>query len=401
MTLDAAEDLQCCLRAALAAVCLQPHAHHAIHQQCEEADQRVRTDAIGQSMEDRRDVQVVLEHAEAALDVGQTLVAFDDLRSDEVVDIGQQHELAVEHFGALNGRFIHAITEAVGEIVGLDEAVQFGIRDGLLEAAVSAAIAGATAACGLALILRIELGDGVERLAIDGDRRHLSIRVINPQSKGWFGNWGGASSGDTRLEITVPTHSSVVVEGVSAAIDIKGVGGRRLSVNSVSGNAQVEASPGEAKIASVSGDLHLHLDTNRIHAETVNGDLDLQGRINGEVSVETVSGHIVLRADNPNDIDVSAVSGDAELRTGLAPGGQLKAESTSGDLTLTLPSTSSAQLKLSSFSGSIHSDSGNVEVPEHGPGASLKTRLGRGDASITLESFSGDLRVRLASEKLE
>ena len=239
------------------------------------------------------------------------------------------------------------------------------------------------------------LGDGVERLAIEGDRRHLSIRVINPQSKSWLGNWGDAQTGDTRLEITVPAHASIVVEGVSAVTDIKGVAGHRLSVNSVSGNVQVEASPGEARVESVSGDLHLHLDTSKTQAKTVSGNLDLQGRINGDVSVETVSGHIVLRAEKPSDVDVSAVSGDADLRTGLAPGGQLKAESTSGDLSLMLPATSSAQLQLSSFSGTIRSDSGSVETPEHGPGASLKTRLGRGDASVMLESFSGDVNLKL------
>ncbi len=239
------------------------------------------------------------------------------------------------------------------------------------------------------------LGDGVERLAIEGDRRHLSIRVINPRSQSWFGNWGDAQTSDTRLEITVPAHASIAVQGVSAVTDIKGVAGRRLSVNSVSGKVQVEANPGEARVESVSGDLHMHLDTSKTHVETVSGDVDLQGHLNGEVSVETVSGHIVLRAEKPSDVDVSAVSGDADLRTGLAQGGQLKAESTSGDLSLVLPSTSSAQLQLNSFSGTIRSDSGNVETPDRGSGASLKTKIGRGDASITLQSFSGDVRVKL------
>lgn len=239
------------------------------------------------------------------------------------------------------------------------------------------------------------LGEGVERLAIDGDRHHLRVRVVNQRSKGWFGSWTDSKAADTRLEVTVPLHASVAVEGVSAVTDIKGVGGRRLAVTTVSGNVQVEGSPGEARVESVSGDLHLRLDTSKTHAETVSGDLDLQGRINGEVSVETVSGHIALRADRPSDVDVSAVSGDAEVRTGLAPGGQLKAESTSGDLTLMLPSATSARLQLSSFNGSIESDSGSVETPDHGPGASLSTRIGRGDASVTIESFSGDVKVKL------
>lgn len=238
------------------------------------------------------------------------------------------------------------------------------------------------------------LGNGVEKLAIEGDRNHLNIRVINPQTKGWFGNWSAAKTGDTRLEITVPERASVEVEGVSAATDIKGVAGRRLTVSTVSGDVQVDASPGEARIDSVSGNLHLRLDTSKTHAETVSGNLDLQGRINGEVSVGTVSGHIVLRAEKPSDVDVSAVSGDVELHTGLAPGAQLKAESTSGDLKLMLRAASSARVEASSFSGTIQSDSGSVQTADHGPGSSLKTRIGRGDASVTLESFSGDVSVK-------
>jgi DUF4097 and DUF4098 domain-containing protein YvlB len=239
------------------------------------------------------------------------------------------------------------------------------------------------------------LGEGVEKLAIEGDRRHLRIRVVNSQPKSWFGTLAGARTGDTRLIVTVPAHASVAVEGVSSITDISGVAGRRLSINTVSGDVQVDASPGEARIESVSGDLHLELDTRKTHAETVSGDLDLQGRINGEVSVETVSGHIALHADKPSDVDISAVSGDTDLHTGLAPGGQLKAESTSGDLNLMLPAASSAQLQITSFAGTVRSDRGNVETADHGSGERLKTQLGHGDASVTLQSFSGDVHVKL------
>ena len=239
------------------------------------------------------------------------------------------------------------------------------------------------------------LGDGVERIAIEGDRNNLRIRVINPAAKGWFDNWGGAQAGDTRLEITVPATASVALESVSAASDVKGVAGRRLRINTVSGKVQVDASPGEAQIESVSGDLYLILQTNKVHAETVSGDMDLHGKLNGDINLETVTGKILLRADNPSEVEVSAVSGDAELHTGLARRGQLKAESTSGDLKLLLPAASSARLELSSFSGQVQSDTGNVEKPENGPGSSLDARLGKGEASVSMKSFSGDVSVKL------
>lgn len=245
------------------------------------------------------------------------------------------------------------------------------------------------------------LGEGVVKLVVEGDRRHLRIRVVNPRPKGWFGTWAGVQVGATRLLVTVPARASVVIEGVSAAMDVKGVAGRRLSMNSVSGSMQVDASPDETRLESVSGEVHARLDTGKLQAGTVNGDLDLQGAINGEVSLETVSGHIMLRADKPSDIDVSAISGDAELHTGLAPGGQLKAESTSGDLTLMLPATSSAQLQLHSFDGEIQSDAGDVSKPEHGDGSSLETRIGRGEGSVDMTSFSGDVNLRLSGAKLD
>jgi hypothetical protein len=236
------------------------------------------------------------------------------------------------------------------------------------------------------------LGDGVERIAVEGDRNNLRIRVINPKNKGWFSNWVGTEAGETRLEITVPSTASVVLETVSAASDIKGVAGRRLRVDTVSGSVQADASPGEAEIKSVSGDLHLTLQTDRVHAETVSGDLDLRGKLNGDIGVDTVSGKILLHAENPNEVEVSAVTGDAELHTGLATRGQLKAESTSGDLKLMLPEASSVRLELSSFSGRVLSDAGVVEKPESG-GSSIDARLGRGEGSINMQSFSGDVSV--------
>ena len=236
------------------------------------------------------------------------------------------------------------------------------------------------------------LGDGVERIAIEGDRNNLRIRVINPEAMGWFGNWGG---GDTRLGITVPSPASVALESISAASDVNGVATRRLRINTVSGQVQVDASPGEAQIEGVSGDLHLALQTDKVHAETVSGDLDLHGKLNGDISVDTVSGKILLRADNPSEVEGSALLGDAELHTGFSRRGQLKAESTSGDLKLLLPATSSARLELSRFSGQIQSDTGKVAKPEYGPGSSLDARLCKGEASISMKSFSGDVSVQL------
>lgn len=113
MHLDPAGDVECALGRVLAAMSPQPHAQHAVEHECQEADQRVRADALRQPMEHRRDLDLALEHPEAALDVGERLVARDDLLRRVVGHVGDQYELAVNAFGAGEHLFVNAVGEEI------------------------------------------------------------------------------------------------------------------------------------------------------------------------------------------------------------------------------------------------------------------------------------------------
>ena len=91
----------------------------------------------------------------------------------------------------------------------------------------------------------------------------------------------------------------------------------------------------------------------------------------------------------------ASVSGDARLEAGLRPGASLRAESVSGTLDITLPAATSARLAVETFSGGISSPVGEVQTEQYGPGKSLSARLGAGDGDIRLESFSGNVRIKL------
>ncbi len=45
------------------------------------------------------DLEIALQYVESTFDVGEALVALDDVGGTEVVDVGQQHQLAVEGLG--------------------------------------------------------------------------------------------------------------------------------------------------------------------------------------------------------------------------------------------------------------------------------------------------------------
>ena len=79
MAMDAGEQIEGGSWAGAGALGLQPHAHDAVEHESEEADQGVGANTVGQPLVDRGDLDVGFQHPEAALDVGQRLVARDGI----------------------------------------------------------------------------------------------------------------------------------------------------------------------------------------------------------------------------------------------------------------------------------------------------------------------------------
>ncbi len=237
------------------------------------------------------------------------------------------------------------------------------------------------------------LGDGVEKLVVEGDRQHLEVRVEYPNSSGW----GGNKSGPTDLQLMVPVRAGLEIESVAANVNVSGVAPSKLSIESVSGDVVLAAAPGEVDVESVSGNLRVTVNSANVQAESVSGSVVLRGRMNGEVRAETVSGNIdiAVNGERVSELSASTVSGDATIRTALAPKGEMRFESVSGGLVLVLPKDLSAQVRGESFSGTLKAPGAKIEKPEFGPGSSFHTRYGSGDGEINIETFSGNAELKL------
>lgn len=233
------------------------------------------------------------------------------------------------------------------------------------------------------------LGDGVERLEIQGEGRKLSVRVRYPRNS--------SNAEATSLVLEIPRQASLDVDSVAASVDVQGVAGDELEIDSVSGRVTAVGAPRKASIESVSGDQRLNLNARDIDAESVSGRITLRGRIAGSIDIESVSGDIDVdtRGERLARLDVSTVSGDASVRTGIADGGRFDFESVSGDVRLVLPRDASAQVEAATFSGDIEAPGANVVHKRYGPGASMEHRYGAGNASIDIETFSGDVELAL------
>lgn len=238
------------------------------------------------------------------------------------------------------------------------------------------------------------LGDGVRKLAVDGDAHDLSIKVEGPNDSGWF-NWGNDTHmGPTELNVQVPRGISLNVDVVSAPVGIDGLDGGKVEVNTVSGrvHASLRASP-KVSVDSVSANIDLSGAVGDADLQTVSGDINAP-QLGDIGKLETVSGDIRIGGGPFRKLSMNTVSGDIDVSGGLAPGGNIDVDSMSGDVGLNLPASLSATISASSFSGDLRSDFGHVVEHEHGPGSELKADVGGGHGTITLQTFSGDLRIR-------
>jgi DUF4097 and DUF4098 domain-containing protein YvlB len=241
--------------------------------------------------------------------------------------------------------------------------------------------------------IRGSLGDGVEKLEIEGDDGDLQIKVRYPKG----GGWGGKSSGPTELQLMVPVRASLDLHVVSADVDVSGVASDELSIESVSGSVLVAAAPRELSINTVSGDVTATANSSEVDIQTVSGGVALRGRLNGEVEVETVSGDIqvAVKDERLRELSTNSVSGSTRVSSGLARNGKMSLSSVSGGVLLTVPRDLSAHVTAETFSGDLKATDAKVDKPEYGPGRSLDTRYGSGEGEIKLETFSGNAELRL------
>ena len=238
-----------------------------------------------------------------------------------------------------------------------------------------------------------ELGEGAKPLAITGDNDHLVIKVESNGGSGWFKFGGDSRMAPTTLELHVPRAASLDVDVISAPLVVDGLAGGRIKINTISGNARINARTPSLDVDSVSGGIEFSGHAEQASLQTVSGEI-LAPALGGKARLQTISGRVQASGGPWQKFSLSTVSGNVQLVGGLTAGGTVDVDSMSGDVQLRLPADTSANLHASSFSGDLRSDFGTPTKPEHGPGSSLDARLDGGNGKIRIETFSGDLRVR-------
>lgn len=200
--------------------------------------------------------------------------------------------------------------------------------------------------------------------------------------------------GGAEFDLTVPVGTLVVVETISAPVSVRGVKGE-VKVETVSGSIVVNDAIRTVTVESVSGNLEVSRVAGDVRAETVSGQLGLNG-VTGDIVGETVSGRIDIAGARSKSVRAESVSGQVSYSGTFDPAGTYSLTSHSGALTLRLPASAGATIRLETFSGSVDSDF-PLTLGANGGRASHDTRfeftIGNGRSRITAETFSGNIRI--------
>jgi len=227
------------------------------------------------------------------------------------------------------------------------------------------------------------------RIRADHSRR---TRVVIERSGSVIDVGGRGEMGTPSVidfELTVPQWMALELGGMNADVRIDGVRAP-VRVETLQGDIHLTGGDESVSLTTTNGEIDVRGATGRLDLRAVSGDVRVRDA-RGDVSAESVSGEVQLVDVDARSVEAQSVSGEVTLIGNLVDGGTYSLYSHSGDINLGIPERSSALIRLTSASGDIWL---GLEGQAERAGRRRQTvRLGRGSASVELETFSGSVRV--------
>jgi DUF4097 and DUF4098 domain-containing protein YvlB len=175
-----------------------------------------------------------------------------------------------------------------------------------------------------------------------------------------------------------------------------------VETRTVSGGVDISDTKGSTAVETVSGDIRARNVDGSLRLNTISGGVEL-GSMNGDADISTVSGDISLIDAHSRVVRMESVSGTETYAGTIDPAGRYDFRSHSGDISLRIPADANAMVSLQTFSGDIDSDfkltlNPNSDAGRHHDGHHIDTTIGTGGgARVTIETFSGDVRLERSS----
>ncbi|MBA3885849.1 MAG: hypothetical protein H0X67_08960 [Acidobacteria bacterium] len=201
--------------------------------------------------------------------------------------------------------------------------------------------------------------------------------------------------GGVDYEISVPRWMPVDLGGMGAYIQVDDLDAD-VRAETLHGDVVLRGVSGAIVASSVQGEVSIERARGRIEANAVTRGVTISDAT-GDIVVESVSGGVRLSAIRSRNVDVSGISGGITFSGEFAADGSYRFMSHSGGITIVTPSLD-ATLTVRGYSGGFVSAFPGEQVGTPRRGQAATHVIGTGQARVTLETFSGSVRIRRADK---
>lgn len=197
---------------------------------------------------------------------------------------------------------------------------------------------------------------------------------------------------DRTVRLGVPDGIDVEISGDDVDVEARRLGGS-LRIDVIEGNLRVAGVAGDVSLRTVDGDIEVESVGGDALAATVDGRVRLRDVRGARVAAESMDGDLVLDGVAAVEVDATTVDGDVHYRGPLAPGSRVRLVTHDGDVVAIVPPGASADVEVATFDGEFVPGF-PVRVGRVQAGQPLRFRMGSGGARLDMQVFDGDIQLR-------
>jgi DUF4097 and DUF4098 domain-containing protein YvlB len=246
-----------------------------------------------------------------------------------------------------------------------------------------------------------------DMVTVHGGSADLDGRTIAISDRGHHGR-----SADGPLVVTVPASARVTISSISGDITVSG-SLERLHAENINGDIRVDDGSGITELVSVAGDVTVNgFHGTSLSVSATSGDITVADAA-GTIEADNVNGDVTLRDVRSNAVTAGTVNGAVQFSGDFAAGGTYGFTSQNDDVTLNVPVTVNARMRISTLNGSLDTQipartSTAPSTPStaragsraadrgHDGERTFVVIYGSGGATVNVDAFNGNVIVKAA-----
>lgn len=241
-------------------------------------------------------------------------------------------------------------------------------------------------------VLHVEATDGSElEIAVDGWRGGYRLDRDGSQIRVRASSRGHSADVPREYHVRAPRWLDLEVDGQEVEVDVRGLRAD-VSLRIQEGDVRLRDVQGTVSVRALDGGVWLEDVRGNVNVDAPDDEILVQ-RGAGAFVLSSVDGDVDVLDVDARSLEVATIDGDVRFRGSLAPGSRSSITTHDGNITLALPPDASLEVRARARQGSF-SASFPIEAKRLRNGTELEFRMGAGEATLRVETFDGDVRVR-------